>query len=540
MRNSTSTLLYSLSSAVLLGLAWYFHLGILVFFGFVPLLIMEDQFKPGNFGSRMKFFGLVYLAFLLWNIIVTWWIVYASLGGAIMAFVCNALLMTTVFLLYSRIKRSVAKRWAVWTLLPLWLAFEYVHTLWDITWTWLSIGNVFANHHNWIQWYSFTGVSGGTAWALAVNIFCFLLIKENKVKSLFSKQVAYLFLAILLPILVSYGIVLSAPLATKGGVEVVVVQPNIDPYNEKFNTSYESQLAKTIALIRKKITPNTLYLALPETFITGFDGPLNEDRINELSEIKWFRDSLFLKYPQLRIVAGADSYKYYSLLETPSATARKDSRNDLYLDYYNTALFITGDSCKLYHKSKLVPGVEMMPFPRFFQLFENFAIDLGGTTGSLGTQSTRSVFKDTQKNIGIAPVICYESVYGDFVAQYVRNGANLIFIITNDGWWDNTPGHRQHLQYARLRAIENRRPIARCANTGISCFVDQMGNLSQETTYWEPAVLSQAIAPNNELTFFSKFGDILSYLSCLISLILLAILQFFQWRLAFGKAKTKS
>ena len=540
MRNSSSALLYSLGSAVLLGLAWYFHLGILIFFGFVPLLILEDKLQGSKKGSALKLFSLVYLSFLVWNIIVSWWIVYASMGGAIMAYTANALLMTVVFFIYALIKRKIQAKWAVWSLLPLWLAFEYIHTLWDITWTWLSIGNVFANHHNWVQWYSFTGVSGGTAWVLAVNIFCFILIKENKVKSLVSKQVAYLFLAILVPILISYGISLAAPFATKGGVEVVVVQPNIDPYNEKFNTSYESQLAKTIQLIRQKISPNTVYLALPETFITGFSNDLNEDNINSLAEIKWFRDSLLVKYPQLKIVTGANTYKYYSLLETPSATARKDSRNDLYYDMYNTALFITADSCEIYHKSKLVPGVEKMPFPGFFKLFESFAIDLGGTSGSLGTQSSRTVFKDHQKNIGIAPVICYESVYGDFVTKYIRNGANLIFIVTNDGWWDDTPGYKQHLQYARLRAIENRRSIVRCANTGISCFVDEMGNLSKETKYWEPAVISQVVHPNSELTFFSKFGDVLSYASCVLSLILLLYLPIYQWRRGKTTLKTTS
>lgn len=528
MQKSGPNLLYAFASALLLGLAWYFQLGILIFFGFVPLLLLEERLRPYSFGSYLKLFGFVYLAFLCWNLIVTWWITYASLGGAIMAFVCNALLMALVFVIYSLFKRSINTKWATWLLIPLWLAFEYIHTLWDITWTWLSLGNVFAFHHNWVQWFSITGVSGGSAWILAVNIFAFTLIKENKIRSLFSKQVGMLFAAVLLPILISYAMLLSKPSAKNEGVEVLVVQPNIDPYNEKFNTSYESQLVKTIALIRKKITPQTAYLVLPETFITGYVNDLNEDGINELPEIKWFRDSLILKYPQLSVVTGASTYKYYSLLEKPSLSARKDSRNYLYYDMYNTALYINLDSTIIYHKSKLVPGVEKMPFPYIFKLFEGLAIDMGGTVGSLGTQSTRTVFKDRDRNIGIAPVICYESVYGDFVSEYVRNGANLIFIVTNDGWWDDTPGYKQHLQYARLRAIENRRCIARSANTGVSCFIDEYGNISQATPYWQSAVISQNIQPNNTITFFSRFGDVLSYLSIIVCLLLPFTLVFFR------------
>jgi len=131
------------------------------------------------------------------------------------------------------------------------------------------------------------------------------------------------------------------------------------------------------------------------------------------------------------------------------------------------------------------------------------------------------VFNDQQNGIKIAPVICYESVYSDYLTAYVRKGANLIFIITNDGWWDNTPGYKQHLNYARLRAIENRRQIARCANTGVSCFIDEFGVLSQTTAWWQPALIEQKLYPNTQLTFYSRYGDMISYASVLFSLITL-------------------
>jgi len=117
-------------------------------------------------------------------------------------------------------------------------------------------------------------------------------------------------------------------------------------------------------------------------------------------------------------------------------------------------LQLNKEGISYYHKSKLVPGVERMPFPTLFKPLESLAINLGGTMGSLGIQNERTVFYSHNKKARIAPVICYESAYSDFVSDYVENGANLIFIITNDGWWENTPGHRQHLAYSRLRAIE--------------------------------------------------------------------------------------
>ena len=149
-------------SAILLALAWHWHLSIVILFAFVPLLMAEDNLSANNAPKRkLKVFGLAYLTFLVWNVLVTWWITYASFGGGIGAFLANALLMAIVFLIFSNIKNRINKPWAVWLLIPIWLAWEYSHSLWDLAWIWLDLGNSFAFNHNWIQWYEFTGASGG-------------------------------------------------------------------------------------------------------------------------------------------------------------------------------------------------------------------------------------------------------------------------------------------------------------------------------------------------------------------------------------------
>jgi apolipoprotein N-acyltransferase len=310
------------------------------------------------------------------------------------------------------------------------------------------------------------------------------------------------------------------------GLEAVIVQPNIDPYNEKFDVGYQQQFSKMLRLARTQVNKSTAYLILPETFITGIRSDLNEDELNNSQEIQWFRDSLMQEFPQLKIITGGNSYRFYRLNETPSSTARRDDRTGLYYDVYNTALFIDQHQTQIYHKSKLVPGVEKMPFPALMKPLEGLAINLGGTMGSLGTQDDRTVFVDQDHNISIAPVICYESVYGDFVTGYTEHGASLICIITNDGWWDDTPGYYQHLNYGRLRAIENRREIARSANTGISCFIDQYGNIRQATAWWEPAVIKGNVMPNSNLTFFSRWGDLISYSSVALSILLVLFYLF--------------
>jgi apolipoprotein N-acyltransferase len=230
------------------------------------------------------------------------------------------------------------------------------------------------------------------------------------------------------------------------------------------------------------------------------------------------------KHPQVSLLSGITSYTIYEKKKAAPSTAR--FREDVgHYDVFNTGVFIQPDKpVEVYHKSKLVPGVEQMPYPAVFSLLSRLVIDLGGTSGGLGKQTERSVFFN-QDSIGIAPVICFESIYGDFVTGYVHKGADFLTIITNDGWWGDTPGHKQHLALASLRAIETRRSIARSANTGISGFINQRGDLIYPTKYWVPDVVNATIRNNQATTFYVQHGDYIGRIASLIApLLLLSVL----------------
>ncbi len=517
-------LLLSITSGLLLAASWYWHLGFLIFLAWLPLLILEQKTNEEGKApyAKLKLWAFSYLTFFIWNLLVTWWIVYASFGGACMAILANALLMSWVFMLYSALRKRFHGLWSHWLLLPLWLAWEHAHSLWDLSWTWLNLGNVFAFHHRWIQWYEFTGSSGGTAWVLIVNLLFFQAMRHTKPIVVFRNAMFKIGLAIVLPILLSYVLMVSRTPLSKSAkpLNCVAVQPNVDPYNFKFVMEYQQQFFKALELAVPKLTSQTHYMVLPETFITN---NINEIHLNTSEELRWFRDSLTMKFPNLKVITGGNTYEFYEDPSKLTSTARFDKSSGLHYDVYNSAIYIDASSSQVYHKSKLVPGVEKMPFPALFKPLEHLALDLGGTVGSLGLQKERTVFRDKTNQTAIAPVICYESVYSDYVSEYVRNGASLIFIITNDGWWDDTPGYKQHLNYARLRAIENRRQIARSANTGISCFLDEFGNVFLPTNWWQEAVIEQTIYANTELTFFSRFGDVISYSALLFSCLLLLL-----------------
>ena len=183
-------------------------------------------------------------------------------------------------------------------------------------------------------------------------------------------------------------------------------------------------------------------------------------------------------------------------------------------------LFFKNDgTIKIHRKSKLVPGTESIPFPKIFgklsQVFEN----MGGVSSSLGRGSEISIFDHSTINFSTS--ICYESIFGEFIAKSFSQGSQFLFVITNDGWWRDSPGYKQHLSYSRLRAIENRKSIVRCANTGISCFIDVFGSINQKTDWWVKDSIRQKVLLNNKVTFYSKHGDYLGRVAVLLSFLII-------------------
>lgn len=458
----------------------------------------------------------------IWNLLTTYWIYYSSGFGFVMAVGVNSLFMAFVLSMFHYTRTVLKYNSAYLTFIIYWLSFEFLHMHWDLSWSWLNIGNGFSNHPAWIQWYEYTGSLGGTLWVLAANYMIFrsikmFLYKERTFKhwSLYAAACCNL---ILVPILISLFIYYNYE--DKGpAISVITVQPNIDPYNEKFGgLTSEQQLAIILKLARLKTDDKTDLLVGPETAIP--EG-VWEDKLDNSRSVDSLRNFLQI-HPNLNILIGLSSYKMFKPGENVSLTARRYPYDNGWYDAYNAAMLIDSSSIvQLYHKSILVPGVEKMPFPKLLKPLEKFALDMGGISGSLGVQDERSVFYSADKKIKAAPVICYESIYGEYVGEYISNGANIICVITNDGWWEDTPGYRQHFSYASLRAIETRRSVVQSANTGISGFINQRGEVIQQTGWWLGDVLKQDVKLNDEITYYVKYGDYIARSAYYMSIIFL-------------------
>jgi apolipoprotein N-acyltransferase len=362
-------------------------------------------------------------------------------------------------------------------------------------------------------------VLGGSLWIIAANIVLYYLMISHPVNRV--ARGFWASLVLIVPIIISISI--STDYTSSQKAEFVVVQPNIDPYTQKFHgtkdfISYDNQLLRLMQLSDSLASEKTDIFLWPETAIQDYHyRGVNERDITSSRQYSVIRQ-LIKKYPRTALVSGVESWNQYEDSTQKLITSRYDKGEKYYYDKFNAALMLTTDTLTFYHKSRLVPGAETLPWPSVLGVVKKvIAFEY---SGNYGKQKEASVFHPTE-NIHIAPLICYESIYGEYVGDFVRKGANVLAIMTNDGWWKNTEGHRQHQLYAKLRAIEMRRAIARSANTGISSFVMPDGTVLQPTDWWEQTVIKQSLPLVEEITFYARYGDYLGRSSAYLSVLLI-------------------
>lgn len=503
----------------------------LMLFAWIPLLLVENNIYHHKYRSS-KVFIHSYITFLIYNVGTTWWIWNASPEGAVFAFVLNSLIMALVFQAFHITKKYLGKREADIAFIVYWVGFEHIHYYWELSWPWLNLGNTFASAPSLVQWYCFSGVLGGSCWILICNLLGYHIFKNIafkketwiKQKRLLISLTAMVFGPMIFSLIQYYS---YEEMGT--ATEVVVTQPNVDPYYEKFTGSVSEQLNKICDLADQQVSDSTMFVLAPETAV-----PLSMYNEDEIERIIYFSELIQrkAKWKNASLLIGASTKKYFR--DRHSRASKKINGGPGYEEFYNSSLLINEyDRPKFVHKSKLVLGVEKVPFSNIFPFLEELSINNGGTSGTLGIEDESQVL--TSKGIKFAPVVCYESIYGEFISDQCKKGAELIFIITNDGWWKDTPGYKQHNAFARLRAIENRKSVARSANTGTSCFINQRGDVSKSTGWWVEASTKETLYRNDHKTFFVKYGNILGGALAYTSLFLFLFTLYKLFRKKFSR-----
>lgn len=518
MRNNPNLLFscFTLAFAVLMSLPFLVpHTGFIALIGFLPLLMMD---RIATLTGYRHFWIWHYISFVLWNAFTTFWVCNATVGGGLFAIFANAFQMSVIFGIFRFSKRHFGGVLPYILLMVMWIAWERAYFDVDISWPWLVLGNAFAGSIRSVQWYEYTGALGGSLWIWMSNLAVFGLLvalSDGSWTMKFNPKAK-------IASIVGSIVILTAPFAVSGIIygsydekpdpmDVVIVQPNIDPYHKfeamtqaQQNAVFISQAEGALAGRKADSTATGPLLVLaPETFT-------NDVVTNDLNYSRTLRlfDAFLKDYPGVNILFGASSHTYIDSAVRPSHTA-KQIRDGRWIESHNSAIMTDGNGHpEIFHKNKLVVAVEMTPYPAVFCPIDDM---LGGVMGRCIGQDSISVLHVRSLDDTVIPVgcaICYESVYGEYYTGYVRKGARAMTIITNDSWWGNTPGYRQHLRYASLRAIETRRSIARCANTGISAFIDQRGDILETSQWWKQAVMHGSINLNDDMTFFVRNGDI--------------------------------
>ncbi len=412
----------SVLTGLILSLAWYVRgVAFIIMLAFVPLFWLSDiSLKEGKRNAFGRGILLFYPAFFVFNLITTYWIAYCTLPGAAAAVILNALLITLVFAAWHACRKQVENRvlQAV-MLISFVVAFEYLHLNWDLTWPWLVLGNVFAQTPGLVQWYSITGTLGGTAWILLCNFLVYWepLTKREREKRPRKYGSILTICCLVLPMLIS---LLMYELAERKidrsiPIEAVIVQQNTDPWVEEYSLTNEQEVQRLLEVAGSNIDEKTNLVITPESAIA------HSIEMNTLRQHSFLEgdtryegfailDSVIGRYPNVNFVLGLSTIGIYDHKVSPVS---QEVAPDKFVEWYNTAGFYNKNGLvNYYHKSRLVPGVEKMPFPKVFGFLGKVLIELGGSNSSLGTDTAQRTFAfDVDgRTLRVGTGICYESV----------------------------------------------------------------------------------------------------------------------------------
>jgi apolipoprotein N-acyltransferase len=541
-------------SGLMLGLSFpsypIFHLEVLAWVGFVPLLFALHD--ATDFRTAYRY---IFTAMFCMTIASVWWVVLSTPAGGVLMYFAQSFFMTiplSVFYVVHRVWKTFLTRphgkfWsrvAAWRVdaslffFPLvWTAWEWIYIDWEISFGWITLGNSQSNLIWMIQYVDMFGVWGISFWLCLFNILAFVLVQEFLTQRqsgawLTLRLVGLAFLMAVPPMLYSAWRLSEPESPIRNRIKVSIIQGNIDPWAKWNPLEERSQFQKHIQLTDSVMQQKPDFVLWSETSI-----PFYILYPNYQSDFNTLRDKI--DSWQVPLLTGFSDVTFYASPEQAKRSSRTDSRGVMY-DYFNSSMLLVPHYAtpQVYHKMKLVPFGERVPYLEQLPFLQNLLLfNVGISNWQIGEgvktfAMAREVFHNGYSldiptdSVRVAGLICYESIYPAFVASFVSHGANFIAIITNDGWFSKSEGPYQHAAFARLRAIENRRPIARCANTGISLFIDKMGRTHGQLPWWIEATTTDFITIETEQSFYTRHPDVLPLLCLYLTSVILAAVGF--------------
>jgi len=480
-----NTVLFTLISAILFSLSFPpFPTGFLAYFALVFLFFALEN--KGGWES----FKLGYIWGLVTNVLLLYWITWATLPGVLGAILILSLYTAFLFLSYSWVQKAFKEK-AVFFMPFLWVLMDYGRSLFEIGFPWLNLSYTQTYYLSLIQYASLVGNYGVSFWIVWVNVLVYLGVKNFASSRKVLTYAALILLLFLAPFV--YGNKVLNQKTDARQVDIALVQGNI-PQDVKWDYKLLDYNFQVFTDLTRKIPEKVDLILWPETAAPCY---LRAEP-KYFSLIKSLSDSL-----QTPLVLGTNDY---SVLGQGN-----------YL-YYNSAFYFDPyqNNFAAYNKIHLVPFSEWVPYPKVLGWLYKIKFGLSDYTPG----KDYILFENPKGKF--PALICFEAVFPDLVRKFVLKGADFVVNITNDGWWGKTAGPYQHAQINVFRAIENRISIARCANTGVSMFVDPYGRITQKTKIYVQDVLTGKISLRNELTFYTRYGDFFAKGVSLLSVLILA------------------
>ncbi len=530
MARKINPIFYFIATGILLGLSFPpLPFNLFAFIAFIPIFFAND-----NFIIKKKFLQY-YITFFIYHGITNWWIsswqpnsdTYLLISGLVVWLV-HPVFFTIPLLIYDYIKKIIGKEKAVWLFPIIWVAYEWCRTLTDIAYPWLTIGYTQAYNIYWNQFADIAGIWGISFVILLANVVIYRIItiaNENKINSLnfqlmSNKKIRFLllFLFIMITIPIVYSLERinkfnhEKLLSTNPTITVGLVQANINPWDKwsgivfdqiAIHQRLQDSLISSFGVIDLSIWSETAVHYVSLDFNSNHNFGYFEEWVNNtgISLLTGFADLYILK-PDEKI--------------TPTAKYLNWDSSKAY-DTFNSVLLLNPHpynkkNPQIYHKIKLTPFGEAIPFIEFLSFLRPFLEwNVGISSWRRGDSIFNLTIQNQNVNTEIGTVICIESVYPDFVRQFTRKGAEILSVITNDGWYDHTFGPEQHYIIASMRAIENRRYLLRCANTGKSGFISPTGISISVLPQYESLASAEKVALIDYISFYVLFGDWLPY-----------------------------
>lgn len=497
------TFFLPLLSGLLLGLSFptwpSVHLEPLAWIALVPLLLSlehEERFGP--------FFRKSWMAMLLFCLITLWWVSLATLVGGILTVFVQSLFLTVPLLVFYLFRKRAGFRPALLALPFVWTGWEWVYMQQDFSLGWLTFGNSQANLLWMVQYADVTGVWGISFWLVTFNVLALSLFRAKRPLAVRAGIVMIITLMIAVPLLYARQIFRNTPSkATSSEVRVSLVQPNIDPHEKWAGLGPVQTLSRLYSLTGEAVSAERPELIIwPETAIPfSIRLPENRPYMNSVRRmVERWNTPLLTGFPDEEPVAPRS--------EGGDAVAASGGE----FAAYNASMLLSpaDGPVQIYRKMRLVPFGERVPYSDYFPWLEKLSFSMSGIS-SWQKGRTATVMRFTSRDgspVSMANIICYESIFPGLVSTFVKNGAQFLTLVTNDGWYGTSYGPWQHAAIGRLRCIENRRAMARCANTGVTLFYDTCGRSYAEIPWWQPSVLTAEVQLENGITFYTAHPDV--------------------------------